>query len=297
MFKLFLIGVSLSFLFGSCSIFNYEYKNPNQDITVINAPVAKDSIESYLTNLFGSSYIPYSFSPLAVNKPTEIIELDSLYLQRKNAKQKNNDSLFVYYNNLIDEKKKEIKAKKVYHTFEMSHIFLLTPPNDSIRLYENNFVLFPNKKIKDVHSVFSTSLSKEEKDYFDYFYQQKPLYVTADPYYDDRMNANVYDNFNNALESISNDKKGELLHSILISVKSIKETNSFNPQLIAEGVAIRWLKQHAKNTLRIKFSALSKIKQNEEIVGYTLHALDKKTNTNYTFTYDANFIILNVEMK
>lgn len=288
------ITLYLCLLYTSCG--TYSNYNSFEDET---GSIVKDTISNLLQNEFNDNYIPYNFSKLTIKKPTEFIKLDSLYFVRKKIvknkrKNKSNyDNLLDSINKKIDLHKDNINAKKIYHTYIMEHIYIVKKLNSYV-LYHKNFILFPNYTIKNTTIELATILSKENKQLFDYFNNQEPLFNTQDINYNNKMNQLVYDRFNNALANEYNHKE-QLLHTILYCVDYILKHNSFDEQAIAEEMAEKWLESNKLLDFIPKFKPLSPIYKNKEIVNYSL--VTTNSEKTFNFTLDLNLVITNTSIR
>ncbi len=271
-----------------------------------NTARIKDSISSYIITKLKGNYTPYSFNELVINKPTLFYDLDTLYLERKllvrnKAKSKvNYDSSLSVVNGEIALKKQEINKSKLYHTYDMIHIYTLENALKVTTLYENKFSYYPNYKLKDVSTLFSTELSLEEKDLFDYFSLQSPLYESGNPAVDMEVNNDLYNRFNYALENEVNNKD-KLFHTILHFVKYIRQYNDLNTEKIAEELVDIWLYDHdlSATVFKPSFGELTEVKDdNDEIIGYTMLVTNKKESNikSMLFNFDLNLVILKTEM-
>lgn len=288
-------------LFSNCNLVNYDYSNQPLTFKEKNTLRIQDSIQSILQKKYNENYLPYSFGKLTTNKPNEFLELDSLYELRKtlvlNKKisTSEKDSLLKSLNNKIDISKESINEKKLYHTYEIEHIFLVKS-DINYKLHELNYTLYPNYTIKKEDIKLSTTLNKKEKELFNYFSLQNPLFETEDSHYNNQMDQLVYTRFTNALINETNNKE-ELLHTILYCVEYIRKYNSFDEQDVAQWIAQKWLTKHNLTDFIPKFDKLEKILSNYEISGYSLKAINRKGNESILFNFDLNLVIINTTKK
>jgi len=289
----------------SCTYSRYDNSREQLKIQKRNSETIKDSISTYIIDNLEGYYTPHSFNELITVKPKSITELDTLYLERnvlvknKAKSNLNYDSILSSLNQKISLKKKEINKSKDYHTYNMTHVYTLENKLKTATLYENKFVYFPNFKLKDVTTLFSTKLSAEEKDLFEYFSLQNPLYQSGSPAVDLQVNNDIYDRFNYALAN-EVDNKEKLLHTILYCVKYIRQYNDLNTDKMAEGLVETWMiKNNLDDTVfKPKFGDLEEIKNGEDIVGYTMLVINKKESNikSMSFNFDLNLVILTSKM-
>ena len=299
----YLLIVPLFLFMLGCNYSRYNNSHEQQKTQKRNTAIIKDSISSYIISNLKGDYTPYSFNKLITNKPKPFFELDTLYFERKllvrNKTILNYDSLLSSVNQKIKLKKTEINESKVFHTYDMTHIYTLENSLKITTLYENKFSYYPNFKLKDVSTILSTVLSAEEKDLFEYFSLQNPLYESGSPAVDLEVNNDIYNRFNYALANEVNHKE-KLLHTILHCVKYIRQYNNLNTEKMAEELVEVWLYNHNINTseFKPKFGDLVEIKEEEEIVSYTMEVSNKKESNikSMTFDFDLNLVILNTKM-
>ncbi len=299
----FIIIAILSFFIISCNYTNYSNESLQKKVKKKNTNIAKDSIASYIDNQLKGNYTPYSYSELRTNKPNSFYDLDTLYKERTllvhNQNTPNYDSLLTAINKRIALKKQEINKAKLYHTYEISHIYTLKDSLKNIRLYENKFIFYPNFTLKNVTTLFTTTLTPEEHSLFAYFSLQKPLYESGNPTIDLEVNNDLYERFNYALAN-ETERKEKLFHTILSCVKYIKQYNDFNTEKMAQELVDVWLLNHnlTETEFKPKFESLTEVKNENEIEGYTMLVKNKKENKvkELTFYFDLNLVILETKI-
>lgn len=297
----YLCFIILSILFNNCKLITYDYSNTPLTFEEKNTIRVQDSIRSLLKAEYNDNYTSYSFGELITNKPKAFETLDSLYRTRKeivNNKKYTTlqkDSLVIEINQQIESQKNYINNQKIYHTYSIDHIFLIKN-NESFLLKEFNYILYPNYSVKEKSSLLSTTLTKKEKDLFNYFSMQNPLFETQDPHYNNQMDDLVYQRFSNALVNETKHKE-ELIHTILYCIEYIRKYNSFDEQDIAEGLAYKWLEQNKISNFIPKFDKLDKTLNNYEVNGYRLKTTNKKGTETILFDFDLNLVITNTSIK
>lgn len=293
----FIFFILIASAFNSCNLFKYEHYTPTPLQQELNSTIIKDSINATLFSQLGDKYTPFNFNSLTTNKPKEFLTLDSLYKKRSNITPTNNnyDSLLNYYNVKISLIKNTINKNKIYHTYHMDHIYLVSTPN-GFTLHEDNFLFFPNFQLKKITPILSTHLSKKEKILFEYFSLQNPLFETDDSYYDNKMNLLVYEKFNNAIANEKN-RKEDLIHTILYCVQYIRKYNEFNQSDIAEEIASKWLLKHNSTQFIPIFEKLTKKLNNYNVEGYTLKVINKNNQQTIIFTFDLNLVIIDTTIR
>jgi len=281
---------------------------------------AEDAVEAKIITSFGKtgSYKGFKFGELYTLKPKEIVELDQLYeIRRELPSLKENypnnlDQMIAANDSAIVAKKQELKDKKIYPTYELSHIFKITSEKNGIKLYECKFLLFPNYKVKDVQILLTTDLSKKEDELFYYFIMQYPLYDFENTLTTNRMNKETYAQLNKALDN-ETENKARLLKTILSICKYIRIHNEFNETTFSKTIVKEWVlknQNYSKEYKQITFSELlpldkTELDENNLAVkiplGYKLyHKFESKTKEGilvqrtFQFEFDLNFVIIDV---
>lgn len=288
--------VILSLIVSSCNLLDYEYSPPPPSQYQITSEKVKNSIDSVLISQLETKYIPYSFGQLETIKPIPFLKLDSIYLLRSNLRENTEDyqALLKKYNNEIEELKNKINDEKLYHTYQVDHIYIVKKEK-GYQLHEDQFKLFPNYKLKKISPILSTPLSTKEKDLFDYFTLQNPLYETGDVSYNNQLDLLTYEKFNIALSNEKFNKAG-LVHTILYSIEYIRLYNEFNEQKIAEGIADKWLIENNYNNFIPIYSKLTK-EEEQKVSSYSLIAQNKKGEITIRFTLDLNLVITDITVE
>ena len=263
-------------------------------------------------------YKGFKFGELFTLKPKEIVELDQLYeLRRELPSLKDNypnnlDEMIAANDSAIITKKQELRDKKIFITYELTHIYKITSEKNGIQLYECKFLLFPNYTVKDVKIMLSTDLSDKEDELFYYFIMQYPLYELENTYTTNQKNKKTYAQLNKALES-ETENKARLLKTILSICKHIRINNDFNETKLSQSLAKEWILKNPNYSDEYKSSTFSDLlpmdktildDNNEKIkipLGYKLyHQFESKTKDkivvqrNFQFEFDLNFVIIDV---
>lgn len=282
---------------SSCDILSYKYIPPAPSIDEINSETIQSKIDSILNSQLSTNYIPYSFSKLKTIKPVQFLKLDSIYKLRTLLKnnEPNYNSDLEQYNKEIAVLKKEINEQKLFHTYEIEHIYIAKKDEDC-QLHEDLFIFLPNFKLKELRQKLSTTLTTSEKDLFDYYSFQNPLFESDDYSHNVEMDNLVYQKFNLALANEQANKAG-LLHTILYCIEYIRKYNDFNEQKIAEGIAEKWILKNGYSDYKSDFNSLKKIKKDEQISSYLLESKNKNGSEKIDFTFDLNLVITNTLLK
>ena len=308
-------------LFTGCvGFFKTTETIANSEETKTKQQKAEDAVEAKIIESFGKNgiYKGFKFGELFTLKPKEVVELDQLYeLRRELPSLKDNypnnlNQIIAANDSAIITKKQELRDKKIFVTYELTHIYKITSEKNGVQLYECKFILFPNYKVKDVKIMLSTSLSDKEDELFYYFIMQYPLYEFDNTYTTDQKNKKTYAQLNNALES-ETENKARLLKTILSICKHIRIYNDFNEAKLSQSLAKEWILKNPNYSDEYKSSTFSDLlpidktmldDNNEEIkipLGYKLyHQFESKTKDkiavqrNFQFEFDLNFVIIDV---
>ncbi|MDG2228289.1 MAG: hypothetical protein P8L20_11200 [Flavobacteriales bacterium] len=319
--KITITAFGMLLLFTGCVGFFKTMETPaNSEVTKTKQQKAEDAVEAKIIESFGENgvYKGFKFGELFTLKPKEIVELDQLYeLRRELPSLKDNypnnlDQMIAANDSAIITKKQELRDKKIFVTYELTHIYKITSEKNGIQLYECKFLLFPNYKVKDVKIMLSTDLSNKEDELFYYFIMQYPLYELENTYTTNQKNKKTYAQLNKALES-ETENKARLLKTILSICKHIRINNDFNETKLSQSLAKEWILKNPNYSEGYKSSTFSDLPpvdktmlddNNEEIkipLGYRLHhqfehkTKDKKLmRRNFQFQFDLNFVIIDV---
>lgn len=319
--KITITAFGMLLLFTGCVGFFKTMETPaNSEVTKTKQQKAEDAVEAKIIESFGENgvYKGFKFGELFTLKPKEIVELDQLYeLRRELPSLKDNypnnlDQMIAANDSAIITKKQELRDKKIFVTYELTHIYKITSEKNGIQLYECKFLLFPNYKVKDVKIMLSTDLSNKEDELFYYFIMQYPLYELENTYTTNQKNKKTYAQLNKALES-ETENKARLLKTILSICKHIRINNDFNETKLSQSLAKEWILKNPNYSEGYKSSTFSDLlpvdktmldDNNEEIkipLGYRLHhqfehkTKDKKLmRRNFQFQFDLNFVIIDV---
>lgn len=296
---LFFVIISLGFT--NCNLINYQYMPPPPSQEEVNSKIIKDSISSILTSQLREKYSPFNFGKITTNKPKEFIRLDSIYKERstltkrKKKYEEDYEQKLKILNDEISKLKTEINQKRLYHTYQMDHIYIVKT-SKGFTLHEDQFHFLPNFKLKKISPLLSTPLTPKEKVLFEYFSFEYPLFETEDVNYNHQMDQFVYQKFNNAL-AVEKKNNARLIHTILYSIEYIRKYNSFDHKEIAKGIANKWIIQNQPAEFKPEFEPLEEIKEDDYITSYLLTAKNKNGNQSITFNFDLNLVITDTILK
>ncbi|MCB9189666.1 MAG: hypothetical protein H6599_10355 [Flavobacteriales bacterium] len=271
----------------------------------------QDSIKAYiqLRTPSGYSYKSLEFGELYVIKDPEIKKLDH-FIEELNYLPFKEEELGTGYEKAkkdledkITAQEEYLKKNKIYPWYEVNHLYALENViSDSAIVYEFDFEVYPNYKIKDVHRKMEVSLDAKRYKMLKYFLAESPVYETNDWQYNERMNSEFYSAALSALAS-ETDYKDKLLITIIDMTQYIYEKDSFDENDFAKKQMLRWEKENLNEDLKtISMSQLNAsidtIEGSPIITGYSMthdvytESLDDKKRFNYY--YDLNYVIVKV---
>lgn len=273
----------LVFVFNTVTAFLFAQNTPQDR--------AESAVINHLKTTFkDKEYHGYEFGDLYKITPPEISSLDSIKNKAKLVNT-NNDSLLGYYDSLIKLKTKEIKEKQLFSAYEINHFFTLKEKFKNPVLYEYNFELFPDGKIKDAREQMKYQLTPDEYNYYYYYYMRKDLYN------DSKQNEALY-NYLETLYTNETISKEAAMGTILTVAKVVYEYNVYDTILISRIEAQKWLSKNIKESYTInKYSDVNSIKDtNNNTLGYNLFIeLTIKDSTEaYYFEFDYDYILRGV---
>ena len=307
-------SISLVFIFIFSMLFaGYAQENNNPSNQAQKLKKIQLSIKNYTIEKFKSigSYSGYSFGDLIPIKPKEILELDQLLsLTDKLPSLEENygdklDSVIAANDSNIALKKQEIRKNKIYHYYKIDHVFLIRDKKGKVTLYEIDFFLYPNLKIKDVTIELKTELTAEKKALFVYFIEQYPLIEDEDPYYQNYTNQKMHKQLSDALANAKENKEA-VFHQVLEIVKFIRKYNKFDPDLFCAIQIKKWIKNNNKSTYKLnyragKFTRLKNPSSSDRASNFIMYhrfryqsASSKMKQSALSFEFDANYLIVEI---
>lgn len=250
---------------------------------------AENAVINHLKTTFkDKEYHGYEFGDLYKITPPEITELENIIDSAKLINPDKDRKASVHYDSLIKLKTKEIKEKHLFSTYEINHFFTLKEKFKNPVLYEYNFELFPDGKIKDAREQMEYKLTPDEYNYYYYYYMRKDLYN------DSKQNEALY-NYLETLYTNETISKEAAMGTILTVAKVVYEYNVYDTILISRIEVQKWLSKNLKESYTInKYSDVNSIKDtNNNTLGYNLFVeLTIKDSTEaYYFEFDYDYIL------
>lgn len=300
--------ISSAFLQSCLNNYSTQVSSSNKVVKPSSQEIAEDSVIQYIKRSFikDGKYENVNFGELIANKPKEILVLDSLYaVKRKLPFEKNEygkllPDVIASNDSAIAFQKKKIHQAKIYHTFEINHLFKVIKNDSDITLYETKFILFPNYQIKDLNTSLKLQLTNKEDELFDYFIRRYPLYQLEDYNKSRELNRETYDNLFETLENEKEDKE-TLLITILNITKYIRQNNNFDQISYIKHAAEKWVenKLNLQDYQSVKFSPVEEIKNEQDAtIGFkTFHLYkcvidDVPVEKTLYFEFNANLVLV-----
>jgi len=299
---IFTLLLSISTLFTS--VFHSCLTN-NESITKVKASIKEHIIKKFTGK---GNYNGCNFGELVTIKPIEIQELDKLIMlksQLPNMKKNYGsklDSMISANDSNISRKKSEIRENKIYHYYKINHLFTISYKGKST-LYEFDFMLYPNYKIKDVNLSLKTEITPTERSDLMYFINKEPLIKQENKSYENHLNYKMYNQLRDAL--INSGDKETMLHQVLKIVRFVRKHNKFDPDVFCASQLKEWVtfnEPYNQNYRPGLFTRLKVVKEdstsNNTIMYHKVSYQKeggKRTNTAISFEYDANYLIIEIK--
>lgn len=271
----------------------------------------KQNISNYTTSKFveRGTYKSFQFGELFITKPTEIQQLDQLIEVRNTLPLMEDhygdklDSVIKKQDALIEAKKNEIKTNNIYPIYEMSHLFSINVNKDLYEIYEYDYSLYPNYKVKDVKQLLFLELNAKEYQLFLHFTNQRPLF-DGNPSLDNAY----YTQFYTALDT-EKEFKPELLMNILKIIDYIRKKDKFDEHDFCQTIAKEWVFSNATfNEVKPEGFAKNELvhilqtdsNNVKKLIGYNLTYLftvkenESRVQKKLDFDFDLNFLLIKV---
>jgi len=251
---------------------------------------AEEAVINYLTKAYkGQKYKAYNFGELYKTSPKEIVEIESIKLKVDSLRNSNNYTIkkLSYYDSIIKVKTKIAKGKKKYSTYDINHYFVIEGKGEKNTLFQYNFTLYPNGKIKTLTKLLEHTFVSDEYDWF-YHYYRRNIIIS-----DMKENKNTYNYIDNLLDSETQNKSAAI-STVLTLVKTMYKKQYLDTTIIAQAVAKKWLLTNKPNSIATKTSSLKPIKDKKNTVyGYKIfvkYIENEKTKAHY-FEFDLDYIL------
>lgn len=285
------------FFAAICIVFSCTVQQPVAETDPIDDYSSQEkaelSVKSYLRKTYDTlgSYTPYGFGVVKEQIPEQVIQLEELREMKKILPGMKDhyadrlDSVMTAYDTMIAQKEREIKTKKIKSFWKISHLYLWHPKGDSIRINEVEFTLDPNFKVYDAHTTLYAGITADEAGWFDFYYNQYPLFDTWDDEADDKRSQEIYDFFDKKLMQTT-EGKGAVMKQVLFLIRHIKVSGEFSNQKLAQAVIQNKVKGMTGVSYQpIKFSNLQAIIKKsgdgtQELIGYSMVHLFKFSSEN-----------------
>lgn len=284
----------------------------------------EQAVENYVFELSkeNAEYKSYSFGDLIIDNPAEFIFLDSIVNVKRNKisnyekmskiakkrKDEINYNLYidsakatqVYYDEIINSKKAEIKEKKVYPIYEINHVFTLKESSKNPVLHDITFYFYPNYKIKNIDLHLKHELIGKDEDLFYHYFMHYPLF---DP--DVIENSTDYDKtIYGILDSLmiyeTKELKPAVLNTALAITDVIQNYNYIDSSKVIQTLVRKWIYTSQVKYDSYKFSKVESIQKDGEKIGYKIFLKliskneNEKTAKGYYFEFDKNYVLYQV---
>lgn len=277
------------FLLEGCFLVSDEAQNQmqqgnaSQTVAADQSPqiMAEDNIEAYVRQKFGTgvAYKIYNFGQIYRLKQPEQRQLDELRELRalvpgmKDHYGSKTDSVLRYYDTLIAQKQREIEQKNIRSDYIISHIFTIREKGGNGTVYEGDFILDHELKVKDFRIDMAAELAKDDFDWFYYFFQKFPIFNTGDYDQDLDMSNSIYDYYNARLAQLTTNKEEFLLTALRVT-RIINKSKKYDKDIICGFVIAKKLEEEkvCSNYKPIVFTAAEEIKvktaSSDSLIGY-----------------------------
>jgi len=265
-----------------------EMRNANAPQTVeANASdqspqvMAEDNVEAYVKQKFGTgvTYKIYNFGQLfRLKKPEqkqldELKELRALVPGMKDHYGNKKDSVMAHYDTLIAQKEREITQKGIKPDYIISHIFTIREKGGNGTVYEGDFILDDQLKVKDFNMDMAAELAKDDFDWFYYFFQKFPIFNTGDYDRDVDLSNSLYDYYNSRLSRLDRGKEEFLLTALRVT-RIINKSKKYDKNVICGFVLAKKLEEQkvCDNYKPVVFTPAEEIKvktgTTDSLIGY-----------------------------
>jgi hypothetical protein len=297
-----IVFLACSFLFISATVMNGKqgiaihqpligFYVPDEDLSPQDR--AEKNVETYVTTKFGAerAYKMYNFGQLyRLKKPEqkqldELKELRALVPGMKDNYGNRIDSVIASYDTLIAQKEREIKQKNIVPDYIISHIFSIkNKTGGGGTVYEGDFILNDKFEVKDFRVKLGADLSKDDFEWFYYFFQQYPIFNSGDYEKDVNMSKQIFDFYNSHLSKLKTEKE-EFLVTALRVTRIINKTKKYDKDVICGFLVMKKIdeKKYCENYHPLKFSPaeeiLTKTNAGDSLIGYKIFHLFECTDS------------------
>lgn len=273
---------------------------------------AESSVTNYVNASFkkAGTYRPYSFGEIEIVIPRDVAYLEELKANRKTASGmkdhfgERHDSVLRAYDSMIVEQEKIIQERKPRNNYRIDHLFAINSA-EGHKIYQVNFSLSANFKVRDVSISMDLLLNDEEYDWFYYYFMRFNLFSEDSDLNGREESEAIYSYFDLRLTSPVEMQKNDLMRSALICIRTVKKTGEYDPNRIVKEVIHDYLKSDQVSYKGYTIGEFSPVKgvyevsdNKEVLVGYSVFCRfstlnDKKELVSQClyFELDAWFVI------
>ena len=257
---------------------------------------AEISVQNYIKKAFkNQTYKAYNFGELYKTTPSEIMEIESIKNKIDSLRKENKltYSELNKYDSIILFKTKEVKQKKRYSTYDINHYFVIEKSNSVNILYQYNFTLYPNGKVKEIQKLLEREFVSDEYDWFYHYYRRNIIISEINE------NKNIYNYLDELLEAETIDKN-ECMSTVLTMIKTLYNKQYLDTISVSTAVVKKWFLANKSLINILKTSNLKPIKENNLVIGYKVFVKFEENNETKTlyFELDTDYItrgVLEVE--
>ena len=251
---------------------------------------AEKTVKEHLIQSFSKeNYKSFGFEELYKTTPPEILEVEELK-KKVSVMRENNlltDSSLAYYDSLTNQKVKDVKAKKLFSTYDIKHYFVVKNGENNT-LYYYNFVLYPDGKIKDVQQLMKLDFVGSEYDWFYSYYRRSTLLPE-----NAEENENCYVYLDDLVLTDTTDRE-TTMQTVLATHATIARYSYLDTTVVQRIIAQNWLRRNVSTKIEVKnYSTIQTIYDQDQKIGSNLfveYELNGEKDA-YYFEFDINYIL------
>lgn len=217
-------------------------------------------------------YDPISFGDLVTHLPAEYQELNTLLVIRKSLPEMAEnyggrlDSVTQATDLRIQSVKDTIMKRRLFPSYEIRHYFSTTDSLNNLILTGHDVLLSHNYKLVRMKTFVSTSVSKNEMEWFKYWQEGYPLFNLPDEKSNAKASASLYRELDSAL--LYSTAREENLHNAITLVREIRKEGVFDPMVIARAVIEDYYQRNGLSELN-PLVEVSKVFAEEQIIDHS----------------------------
>jgi hypothetical protein len=251
---------------------------------------AENSVQEYLQNAYkNQKYKGYNFGELYKTTPNEIIEIENIKNTVDSLRKLNQLTSFklVKYDSIIQLKTKLAKQKNKYSTYDINHYFVIEGSGNNNVLYQYNFTLYPNGKIKNIDKLLEHKFVSDEYDWFYHYYRRSIIISNM------QENKNTYNYIDNLLITETQNKSA-CVSTVLTLIKIMYNKQYLDTTIVSTAIVKKWFLTYKDKAFISKISNLKPIKDKKNnTIGYNIFVKYKENESTkaHYFELDSDYII------